>query len=162
MVKKVNTSNIWPTRPYTIDEVVTLLSVSKTTVLTWIGSGLRALKTHQPYLIIGSDLKAFLNDRVRTTAYSTGHLFVCMKCRVGREPAGNMIDYYHGRTGNVRIMALCCICETPMSAFIGPSKLAALGKKYELVLTLRIQDEASKEIRTATTQVRKKNAARKK
>jgi len=159
VVKKINPSNIWPSRPYTIDEVAKLLSVSRTTVFSWIADGLRSLKAHEPHLIIGAELKVFLAQRIdlRTAAFSRG-LFPCMRCKTGRAPAGNMIDFYPTSTGAIRIMALCEVCESPLSSFTNATKLAELAKRYEVVLCPRTQVECSNGTKSKATQRRRSHA----
>lgn len=159
MVKKINASNIWPTRPYTIDEVAKLLAVSRTTVFSWIANGLRVLNAHEPHLIIGKELKVFLAQRIdgKTARFST-EAFVCMRCNTGRAPAGNMIDYYPTATGAVRIMALCEVCEGSMSAFTNSAVLTELAQKYEMVLRPRTQVECSNGTKSKTTQRRRPHA----
>jgi excisionase family DNA binding protein len=153
MVKRINASNIWPSRAYTIDEVAKLLCVSRTTVFTWISDGLRSLKTREPHLIIGGELKVFLAQRVhgKTAAFSTD-VFVCMRCQAGRAPAGNMIDYYHTAVGAVRIIALCEVCGGALSAFTNTAALTKLARTYELVLRPATQVECSNGTKSKATQ----------
>lgn len=154
MVKKVKGTNIWPSRTYTIDEVAKLLSLSRTTVRSWIPQGLKVLSKNQPHLIIGAHLKDFLAHRVdaRTTRFA-GEDFVCMRCKCGRAPAGAMVDYSFSTSGAVKIMALCEACEGPISAFTSEAKLADLATRYELVLRPSTRVECSDETKSRTDQV---------
>ena len=108
---------------------------------------------------IGGELKVYLAQRVygKTAAFSTG-VFVCMRCQTGRAPAGNMIDYYPTATGAVWIMALCEVCEGPLSAFTNTAALAKLARTYELVLCPPTQDESSNGTKSKTTQRRRPHA----
>lgn len=100
---------------YEVAEAARLLGVHKNTVRGWLGSGLAAIDGGRPTLILGKQLRAFLEAR-RDGAKRTcppGTMY-CFSCRQAQPPAGGMVDFvpYTETHGNLR--ALCGDCETLM------------------------------------------------
>ena len=88
MAKKINTQIIKTRRSYTPREVMDLLCVSKLTVIRWMKEGLRPLKRNtRPLLIMGSDLKFFLNQKqqARKTKLKDDEYF-CVRCQKAVKP----------------------------------------------------------------------------
>lgn len=100
---------------YTIAEVADLFGVHRNTVRAWIRSGLPTLSDERPFLILGSELRAFLVER-RAKAKRPcppGMLF-CLKCRLPRRPARGMADFVTVAVGAGDLCALCEACGTVM------------------------------------------------
>jgi len=83
MAKNYNTQTIRGRRSYSVAEIAKLLSVHKETVFSWIKQGLKVIDIEsKPLLIMGLELKIFLNDRRdkhRTKLKDTQ--FYCFRCR---------------------------------------------------------------------------------
>lgn len=60
---KFNTRLIRLTMSYTVQDIVKLYKIHKNTVSHWIKSGLKINDHHKPYLIHGSELKRFLDEK---------------------------------------------------------------------------------------------------
>lgn len=97
---------------YSVAEIEKLLDVHKNTVLRWISCGLTPIEAKRPLLIHGSDLRAFLNARKpRKQPCRTGELY-CVKCRVPKKPACDMVDYVARSRTLGTIQGICPTCET--------------------------------------------------
>ena len=114
-VRRANWRRIKIHRSYAVDEAALALGVHKNTVRGWIKQGLPALATQRPALILGSELRAFLDARTKRTRRPcpAGTIF-CFKCREPRRPALGMVDYRpHSPTGG-NLKAMCEQCGTMM------------------------------------------------
>lgn len=79
---------------YTAREVADLYGVHKNTVREWIKSGLPICNDRRPFLILGSELRAFLESRRASKKHPCGPgEFFCFRCHVPKPPAGGMVDY---------------------------------------------------------------------
>lgn len=109
--------------PYTIPEIVKLLGVSKLTVSRWIARGLPLNERKRPYLIHGSDLRAFLlTIRPAKQPCGPGEIF-CLRCRTQRRPAADMVDYLP-RTDKVGVLrGICPTCEGLMHRAVNASQV---------------------------------------
>lgn len=99
-------------RCYTIEEVAKLYELHRNTVRMWIKQGLPTIDDKRPILILGRGLRAFLQARrsMNKRPCKPGEIY-CVRCRVPRNPAGDMADYepLSGFTGN--LIAICPVCE---------------------------------------------------
>lgn len=113
---------------YTVAETAKLIGVHRNTVRAWIAAGLETVRTTQGLLLLGEDIRAFLEKRrqARRTKTPAGAIY-CMRCRAPRQPAGGMVELLDGTgpTGNIR--ALCDQCGALMHRRVRLSELAAAG-----------------------------------
>jgi hypothetical protein len=100
-------------RNYTVVEAAQGLGVHKNTIQSWLSNGLPHIASPRPILILGHDLKRFLDDRRQAARKpcSTGELF-CLKCRAPRRPAGRMLDYEPITATSGNLKGICDTCET--------------------------------------------------
>lgn len=97
---------------YTVAEVAELCDVHRNTVRAWIKDGLPVIGDRKPFLIRGSDLKAFLDARAkrRKQPLADGE-FYCFACREPREPVPGLIDFEIAANGTGRLVGFCSVCE---------------------------------------------------
>ena len=87
MARRYNVRRVKIHRSYSVAEVARLLDVSKLTVMRWIARGLPLIERKRPYLIHGSDLRAFLlANRPARQPCGPGEMY-CLRCRAPRRPA---------------------------------------------------------------------------
>jgi hypothetical protein len=102
-------------RTYSVEDVARALGVHKNTARGWCDAGLKPIDSRRPMLFLGSELRAFLEQRSasRKRPCRPGTLY-CFRCREPRAPALGMVDWIaiNGRVGNLK--ALCATCETVM------------------------------------------------
>lgn len=102
-------------RSYSIEEAALKLGVHKNSIRGWIKSGLPTLDNFRPTLILGGEMKAWL-DKKRKAAKcpcSPG-TFYCFKCRTPKPPALGMVEYQPMNDTSGNLKALCTDCGTMM------------------------------------------------
>ena len=101
---------------YTVDETSRLFSVHKNTVRHWLKLGLPTNDDSRPCLILGRDLRAFLESRRANKKRPCGqNELYCVRCRAPRAPAGGMVDYQPTGNGLGNLTAICPECSTLMN-----------------------------------------------
>ena len=100
----------------TVEEIASLFGIHKNTVRAWLKAGLPTSDQKRPMLILGHDLRAFLQTRREKNKQRCrpGEMY-CVKCRVPKYPAGQMVDYkpVTERIGN--LTAICPDCTSIMN-----------------------------------------------
>lgn len=111
MAKKPNSRVIRSARTYTIPELADVLGVSIGTVRGWVRAGLPALVAQRPSLVIGSELREFLEAR-RANAKVTleADQLYCLTCKGPRRPFGLMVDLFGQSPNTARLQGLCELC----------------------------------------------------
>lgn len=113
---------------YTVEEIVRLYGVHRNTVRNWIRKdGLATLGGGRPVLIMGEDLRAFLEAR-RANAKRPcppGHIY-CFSCQAPRRPAGDMVDFIPRGQGPGGLIAFCEACGTTMHRRAKPEALSRI------------------------------------
>lgn len=110
-----------------VNDAAKMLGIHKNTVKQWIKTGgLPALTDCRPHLVLGRDLKRFLEKRqeARRRPCGAGQLY-CMKCRAPRRAAGDLLDYVSlsPKTGNLK--GICGVCDTFIYRRIARAKIAS-------------------------------------
>ncbi len=110
--RKIDARRIKIHRSYTISEAADRLGIHKNTVQQWLKSGLPHIREPRPVLILGEDLKYFLNERRQKARKPCpgGHL-LCLKCREPRRPAAQMLDYVPITLTSGNLRGICEVCE---------------------------------------------------
>ena len=102
-------------RSYSVEEAALKLGVHKNSIRGWIKAGLPILDNSRLIIILGGELKAWL-DKKRKAAKRPcpPGTFYCFKCRTPKAPALGMVEYkpMNKTTGN--LIALCTDCGTMM------------------------------------------------
>ena len=62
-MKRIDARRVKRLRTYTVRDIVQLLGVHKNTVRSWVKAGLVVLDGRRPLLVLGRDLKQFLDAR---------------------------------------------------------------------------------------------------
>ncbi|WP_417620971.1 helix-turn-helix domain-containing protein [Parasphingorhabdus sp.] len=102
-------------RSYSVEEAAQTLRVHKGSVRNWIKAGLPTVHETRPILILGSELRDWLEKRRKAAKRPCppGTIY-CFKCREPRPPALGMVEYVpmNAKSGNLK--AMCADCETFM------------------------------------------------
>jgi hypothetical protein len=112
-------------RSYTVEEAALELGIAKGTARLWLKGGLPAITDKKPLLILGPDLKEFLQRRRKPKQRCQLHEFFCFRCRVPRAAAGR-IDYEPKTAKSGNLSAICEECETIMHKNFSKAKLPLL------------------------------------
>lgn len=133
MAKRFKTQRIRIHQSYEVGEVVDLLNAAPQTVRGWIKDGLPVLFTQRPMLILGFELKAYLDKRQETAKQPTalGEMY-CMSCRKPRKPLGMMADYVPKTTTTGLLEALCGVCEGVCMRFTSKASLPDLSRILDI------------------------------
>lgn len=115
-------------RSYTVAEAATLFGAHRNTVRNWMKAGLSSVKTSGGALILGCELRAFLEKRqaVRRRTCGPGQLY-CLKCREPRRPQSGSLVVSHITSTAADVRALCEDCGTRMHRRASLEKLASAG-----------------------------------
>jgi len=135
MAKRLNPNLAKIHRNYTVEEVANLFSVHKNTVRSWIKSGLATNDDKRPILILGSELKTYLQAR-RQSNKRKCHPFeiYCLRCRVPQIPAENMVDFEPVNLTCGCLIGLCPECGCIINKFFSIAKLDQIKDKLDITL----------------------------
>ena len=127
-------------RNYTVEEVAGLYGVFKGTVRAWIKAGLPIINDKRPMLILGSNLVAFHQARRTKNKQKCkpGEIY-CVRCRMPKNPAGDMADYriITEKIGNLE--AICPDCDKIMNRRVSLSKLDQVCGEITITLPQALQ-----------------------
>ena len=119
-------------RSYTAEEAALVLGVAKGTVRRWLKAGLPHITDQRPFLILGSDLREFLDRQEKPKHRCKPHEFFCFRCRAPRRAAAGLIDYIPRTALSGQLSAICDDCETIMQKIFSASKLPLLTAHAEV------------------------------
>ncbi len=113
--KRINPRLVKLHRAYSVEEAARVLDVHKHTVRNWIKSGLPVVDQSRPVLILGRELRSFLETKRKAAKRpcSPGTLY-CFKCRLPMPPALDMVEYAPINATMGNLSALCGTCGTVM------------------------------------------------
>ena len=106
------------------------------TVRSWVKQGLPAMTAQRPFLILGDDIRDFLQKR-RVKARTTLGLsqFLCLTCKQGRAPLGMMVDVIPQTAKTARLVALCGTCESTCNRIVSRAALPQLTLIFDIGCT---------------------------
>jgi excisionase family DNA binding protein len=135
MTKRPNPRSVKTARTYTIDEAADALGVSIGTIRSWVKSGLPLMKSRKPFLILGDNLRGFLQARAANSKVSllAGQLY-CLTCKAGREPLGMMVDCIPQTAKTARLTGLCDVCSGTCNQIVSLSKLDQLRGIFDVAM----------------------------
>ena len=128
-------------RSYTVEEVAELFSVHKNTVREWIKTGLPIGDDKRPLLILGIDLRDFLQQKrtARKQKCKPFELF-CLRCRSPQHPAENMAEYEPINATTGRLIAICPACTGLMNKFISRANVAKIEGQLDITIPKTLKD----------------------
>ena len=114
--RKHNLSRIKQDVTYDFHEISLLLDVSKGTVRHWEKEGLPVMKFRRPYLVKGSELKAFLSKRQSRIKHTCKeHEIYCLSCKVPRCAWENAVDVKAVNEKKLMLSGICSTCDRSLS-----------------------------------------------
>jgi hypothetical protein len=115
-------------RSYSVAEVAVLFTAHRNTVRSWIKRGLPVVRTSNGLLILGKDLRPFLEQRraARRRKCGPGTLY-CLRCREPRRPRRESVAVLRATTTTANIAAQCEVCGARMHRRASLERLAATG-----------------------------------
>ena len=111
-------------RNYTVEEIAKLFGIHKNTVRNWIKDGLAIIDDKRPMLILGNGLVEFIKKRRTKNKQpcKPGELY-CVRCRVPKFPADDMVDFtaVTEKIGNLK--AICPDCHSIMNQRVSLARI---------------------------------------
>ncbi len=120
-------------RSYTFEELAVVLGVHKNTVSTWVKNGLPCLKEKRPFLILGAEARAYLQQQrtVKKQQCQSNELF-CMRCKAPTRPAENFVEYLPLSATKGRLTGFCEHCESVVNKFVRYDSLERYSVLFDL------------------------------
>lgn len=141
MAKLYNLRLIKYRESYTLKQIAALLNVHFRTVQAWKQEGLKTINQEKPYLVMGFELKTFLNQKIisRKTKLQQNE-FYCTKCRDAVKPTNNEVwlevsEKTIGKQGfkEFVIKGLCEFCNSKLNRFSHEGKLEEVKNTFDVV-----------------------------
>ena len=87
----------------------------------------------KPYLILGTDLKQFLQDRrlKKKKICKTNEIY-CLRCKVPRKPAENFVEYLPLSITKGRLTGICPCCDGIINKYVSFAKLDTYMAIFEV------------------------------
>ena len=123
-------------RSYTVEEAARQLGTHKNTVRAWVKAGLPTCDSKRPTLILGRHLAAFLQARRAKNKQpcQPGEIY-CVRCRVPKQPAGEMAEYQPITASLGNLVGICPDCEGMIYRRVSLVKLPAIQGKLTVTIT---------------------------
>lgn len=126
---------------YTFEEISELLNVHSKTIQIWKKEGLNVIDSTKPYLVMGYDLKTFLQEKfVKRRLKLQQNEFFCTKCRKAMISNHNEVNLYlTGKTigknafKEVVIKGACDICSTKLNRFSHSGKIDEIKTNFNVI-----------------------------
>ncbi len=144
MAKHCNPNLVKINRSYTVEEAASVFPVHKNTILNWIKNGLATCGDQRPWLILGSDLKEFIQlKRKKNKQTCQNHEIFCLRCKSPKLPAGNMVDYEPMSSTTGQLIGICSTCGSIINKYFSLAKLEQISTELDITL-LKIQKHIRK------------------
>jgi len=140
MPKSLNPNRVKIHRNYTVEEAALVLGVHKNTVRAWIKESLPVCDERRPTLILGAQLRVYLQQK-RKTRKRKCRIFemYCMCCRSPKRPSGDMVDLVRGNASANRLTGLCPDCESLMNRFVNQVSLVRIQSELDVRIPSSLQ-----------------------
>ncbi len=135
MSKQFNPNLVKINRSYTVEEAASIFPVHKNTIRSWIKNGLATCGDQRPLLILGCELKEFIQlKRKKNKQTCQTHEIFCLRCKSPKLPAGNMVDYEPMSVSTGRLIGICPTCGGIINKYFSLAKLVVIQEKLEVTL----------------------------
>ncbi len=131
--RRLNPNLVKINRNYTFEDVANDLGVHKNTVASWAANGLHCLKDKRPYLILGSDLKCYLQKKRKEKKQKCKpNELYCLRCKAPTIPAENFVEYQPISSTKGRLEGFCSRCECVVNKFVSIRCLQGYEEIFDL------------------------------
>lgn len=133
MAGRVTVRHIKAHRTYEIAQAAAIIGVTPQTIRAYQKRGPRVMTEGRPYLILGADLKAFVEkDRKSGDPPPALGEFKCLRCKANRNPAFGLADYKPLTPSRGILSAFCDTCEGRCTRFVSSAALPS----WQAILTI--------------------------
>jgi hypothetical protein len=117
---------------YTYEEAARALGVHRNTARHWVKCcGLPVIAERRPHLILGGDLKTFLQARRATAKRKCGPgEMYCLKCRAPRKPVEGLLERRIYSECRGALVGLCINCGTLMQRIVSARHAALVTNEF--------------------------------
>lgn len=123
-------------RSYSVEDVADLFGIHKHTVREWVRHGLPVMNDQRPMLMLGHDLRAFLQARrIKNKRPCQPGQMYCVRCRAPKFPAGDMADYRPTTENLGTLQGICPDCGCMMNRRASLVKLEQVRGKLDVTFT---------------------------
>lgn len=127
-------------RSYTIEEVAGLYGVHKNTVRGWIEKGLPLNDDKKPILILGSELRDFLQSkRNKNKQKCQPDEIYCVRCKSKQHLEKDLVEYEAINDSTGRLIAICPACECMINKYINLRGLELIQDKLGITIPIAIK-----------------------
>jgi len=131
MGKRLNPNKAKIHRSYTVEEAASLFSVHKNTVRAWVKAGLSVCDNQKPMLILGAELREFIRSKNSKNKQKCKlYEMYCMRCKLPRRPAENMVDYEAITEVTGRLTGFCSCCECIINKYINLAEFEKIQRYF--------------------------------
>jgi hypothetical protein len=119
-----------------VEEISLRFKTHKNTVRQWLKVGLPTIDEKRPILILGRDLKSFLQARrIKNKRPCEPGQIYCVRCRVPKCPAGDIAEYKPITASLGNLMGICPDCDAMLYRRVGRDKLAHIQGNLEVTIS---------------------------
>ena len=127
-------------RNYTVEDIANLFGIHKNTVRRWVKAGLATSDNKRPMLILGHDLRAFLQARrVKNKQTCKPGEIYCVRCRAPKFPAADMVEYSPVTEKFGNLTAICPDCNSIMNQRVSLARIGEFCGKMDITFPKELQ-----------------------
>lgn len=127
-------------RNYTIEEAASIFGIHKNTVSQWLKNGLPYMSQRKPFLILGSDLKQFLQARRKQNKKKCREdEMYCLRCKKPSKPAENLVEYIPKNNKSGSLVGMCSDCEGIIQKYASFHKLEQFSNIFDLSISQALE-----------------------
>ena len=123
-------------RNYSVEDIARLFGIHKNTVRSWLKQGLTAINDRRPTLILGCELRRFLQERRQRAKQSCGPgRIYCIACRRPKVPAGKMAECTPTSPLAGNLCGICPDCDRLIYRRVNLAKIDTVRGELEIAFT---------------------------
>lgn len=146
MPKRLNPNLAKIHRSYLVGEIAEVFGVHANTVREWVKQGLPVNDRRRPMLILGVELRRFLQMRNREAKHPCKlDEMYCLKCRKPQQPALGMVEYIPFNDATGQLKGLCPSCDSVINRFVKITDLDQMRPLLDISFTGNKKHLISKE-----------------
>jgi len=135
-----NPNRVKINRSYTLEEVAALYGVHKNTVATWVKKGLPCMTARRPFLILGVELKGFIQrQRLSKKQRCKPNELYCVRCKSPVIPLDGFVEYQPMSATKGRLVGFCCHCDGEVGRFAALSQLPSYAQLFDLSVPAELE-----------------------
>jgi hypothetical protein len=128
-----NPNRVKVNRSYTYTELAAVFGVHKNTIAAWVKDGLPCLQEQRPFLLLGVNVKAFLQQQraAKKQKCKPNEMF-CMRCKAPSKPAENFVEYTMESPTKLHLLGLCERCDCIINKYVSYKDLERYAQIFDL------------------------------